>query len=51
MTPAPGPSSLRRPMSYDDAFVAYLTREDDDWWTEIAAGATSSSNVAGPART
>ena len=34
MTPVPAPSSLRRPLSYDDALVAYLTREDDDEWTE-----------------
>jgi hypothetical protein len=39
--PAPGPSSLRRPLSYDDAVVAYLTREDDDWWSELTAGTSS----------
>jgi hypothetical protein len=41
VTPVPGPGSLRRPLSYDDALVAYLTREDDDWWIELSARTSS----------
>jgi hypothetical protein len=44
VTPAPGPSSLRRPLSDDEALVAFLTGEDDAWWstiTEAARAATS----------
>jgi len=42
VTPVPGPSSLRRPLSFDDALVAYFAREDEDWWSEIADSTSSS---------
>jgi len=43
VTPVPGPSSLRHPLSYADALVAYLTRQDDDRCTELTDRTSSSA--------